>query len=60
MNGRLLTEALSTLEQPASTDGVRALILTGSGRGFYAGETYRQGQVGASAASTLTFRNGWD
>ena len=50
MNEALLKEALAALEEAASDDAVRAVILTGAGRGFCAGGDL-QGMAAPRSAS---------
>ena len=52
MNEALLKEALAALEEAASDDAVRAVILTGAGRGFCAGGDL-QGMAAPRSASAV-------
>ncbi|WP_201359261.1 enoyl-CoA hydratase [Mycobacterium paraintracellulare] len=55
MNDELLTDVLRILEQLASDDSVRAVILTGNGRGFCAGGDLSAGPGGGIGGPDLTF-----
>jgi 2-(1,2-epoxy-1,2-dihydrophenyl)acetyl-CoA isomerase len=54
MNDELLTSMLRTLEQLASADSIRAVVVTGNGRGFCAGGDLSAGPGGGIGGPDLT------
>lgn len=54
MNDELLTTMLRTLEQLASEDTIRAVVITGNGRGFCAGGDLSAGPGGGIGGPDLT------
>lgn len=53
MNGGLIQRLYEVLDEIAADDAIRAVVLTGSGRGFCSGTDLKEGGAGAPPASTI-------